>query len=79
MKGTPDTTTPAKRGGALQTDYADIESNVRLTKQNTSGGSCVPPEACQSRNCPQEGVSFTKVSRGDWIRTSDLLNPIQTR
>src|SRR5262249_16604805 len=24
-----------------------------------------------------EGVSFTKVSRGGWIRTSDLLNPIQ--
>lgn len=24
-----------------------------------------------------EGISFTKGSRGDWIRTSDLLNPIQ--
>src|SRR5262249_34962190 len=27
----------------------------------------------------REGVSFTKGSRGDWIRTSDLLNPIQAR
>jgi DNA invertase Pin-like site-specific DNA recombinase len=24
-----------------------------------------------------EGISFTKGSRGDWIRTSDLLNPIE--
>jgi hypothetical protein len=28
---------------------------------------------------PEKGISFTKVSRGDWIRTSDLLNPIQAR
>jgi hypothetical protein len=24
-----------------------------------------------------EGISITKVSRGDWIRTGDLLNPIE--
>ena len=28
-------------------------------------------------NCCREGVSFTKVHRGDWIRTSDLLTPSQ--
>ena len=27
----------------------------------------------------QEGESLGNVSRGDWIRTSDLLNPIQAR
>jgi hypothetical protein len=29
--------------------------------------------------CRQEGISFTKVIRGDWIRTSDLLTPSQAR
>jgi hypothetical protein len=28
-----------------------------------------------SRKCHQEKISFTKVSRADWIRTSDLLTP----
>jgi hypothetical protein len=27
----------------------------------------------------REGNSFGNISRGDWIRTSDLLNPIQAR
>ncbi len=32
-----------------------------------------------STHCHQEDISFTKVSRADWIRTSDLLTPSQTR
>jgi DNA invertase Pin-like site-specific DNA recombinase len=35
--------------------------------KNTSGSSCVLPEADQFRNGPREGVSFTKDSRGDRI------------
>jgi hypothetical protein len=37
-------------------------------------GSPVVPEPCGPG---REGDSLGNVSRGDWIRTSDLLNPIQ--
>src|SRR5262249_12865150 len=33
----------------------------------------------QLNECQPEGLSITKDCRGDWIRTSDLLNPIQAR
>src|SRR5262245_44150482 len=36
-------------------------------------GPCDPVPPMESQ---PEGISITKVSRGDWIRTSDLLNPI---
>ena len=38
------------------------------------GGLCEPARPLGSQ---PEGISFTKVSRGDWIRTSDLLNPMK--
>jgi hypothetical protein len=55
-------------------------------RNSQAGGRDVPlpPARLSERNHPDrlfesqpEGISITKVSRGDWIRTSDLLNPIQ--
>ena len=45
-----------------------------LDSSPAPGGLCEPARPLGSQ---PEGISFTKVSRGDWIRTSDLLNPIQ--
>jgi hypothetical protein len=36
-------------------------------RKDNSSGTIVPPESFESEMCPQEGVSFTKGSRGDWI------------
>src|SRR5262249_42585253 len=51
--------------------------------ERTEGGDRTPPSATHgpcdpfpSRDSQPEGISITKVSRGDWIRTSDLLNPV---
>ncbi len=54
-------------------------------KRQTAGAGVVPVPAADlgdrapdrlNRSQP-EGISITKVNRGDWIRTSDLLNPIR--
>jgi recombinase/resolvase-like protein len=46
----------------------------RVRPSPAAVGPCEPARPSGSQ---PEGISFTKVSRGDWIRTSDLLNPIQ--
>jgi hypothetical protein len=62
---------------------AVIDEKSRENKQ-TAGAGVVPVPAADmgdrapdrlNRNQP-EGISITKGSRGDWIRTSDLLNSI---
>jgi hypothetical protein len=46
-------------------------NDIRITK-----GTSVPSTIdVFSSQCHQEEVSFTKVNRADWIRTSDLLTP----
>jgi hypothetical protein len=53
------------------------------SKKATAGASARTPATCPSERTASPGlgqpdpVSFTKGSRGDWIRTSELLNPIQ--
>jgi hypothetical protein len=54
-------------------------------KKQTAGAGVFPVSAVvlgdqtpdRLNNSQPEGISTTKGSRGDWIRTSDLLNPIQ--
>ena len=43
------------------------DAKNRKTAKETSDGKRMPSEACRSETCPQEGVSSTKRSRGDWI------------
>ena len=43
--------------------------------QRPSRGPGSGDRSAQSDSSRREGVSFTKVHRGDWIRTSDLLTP----
>ena len=43
------------------------DAQDRQNAKEASDGKRVPPEACRSETCPQEGVSFTKGNRGDWI------------
>jgi hypothetical protein len=51
-----------------------------IADTNTKEGGSLPSATdVFSTKCHQEEVSFTKVSRADWIRTSDLLTPSQTR
>jgi DNA invertase Pin-like site-specific DNA recombinase len=51
--------------GLIQRHCDDTQD--RPTTESVSGGNWVPSEAGRSKNCPQEGISFTKGSRGDWI------------
>ena len=39
----------------------------RPNTEKVSGSELALPETGRSKTCPQEGVSFTKGSRGDWI------------
>ena len=47
---------------------ADERENgkVALNSKKASGSSLLLPKAPVLESCPQEGVSFTKGSRGDW-------------
>jgi hypothetical protein len=65
---------------------SDAEAEICGSKKNVEAGVCPAPVHVLSDEAPPdltrsqpEGISITKVSRGDWIRTSDLLNPIQAR
>ncbi len=50
------------------------------SNNTTSDGENPPPLTdVFSIPCHQEETSFTKANRADWIRTSDLLTPSQTR
>jgi hypothetical protein len=51
------------RQGANDCENGQIASNSK----KASGGRLLLPEAPVRESCPQEGVSFTKGSRGDWI------------
>ena len=63
----------------------DVVCGEGRRKSNPAGGGegPRPPAGCCDRKdsarpseSRPEGISITKGSRGDWIRTSDLLNPI---
>ncbi len=58
---------------ALRCSQAAADTNTN------EGGNLPSATDVFSTKCHQEEVSFTKVSRADWIRTSDLLTPSQTR
>jgi hypothetical protein len=63
---------------------ARMDKKSREKKQTAGAGVFPVPAAVLGEQTPDrlnnsqpEGISTTKGSRGDWIRTSDLLNPIQ--
>jgi hypothetical protein len=60
--------------------YSGSTARQKLTNPAASGaaglGDLASPTVPKPFGPGQEGESFGNVSRGDWIRTSDLLNPI---
>ena len=74
---------PCAGESAGESERENAEENNR-GKKHTAGKGMVPiPAGVQGDQTPDrlissqpEGISITKDSRGDWIRTSDLLNPI---
>ena len=63
--------------------YTGPTARQKLTDpatQSAAGSGDLPSPAIPKPCGPgQEGESLGNVSRGDWIRTSDLLNPIQAQ
>jgi hypothetical protein len=56
-------------------DTALRSDQVKADSDTNEGGNLPSATDVFSTKCHQEEVSFTKVSRADWIRTSDLLTP----
>jgi hypothetical protein len=77
-----------RSGQSLEGDRpaTDREAKNNCSKPKTSAGltnsaaAAILPDQLPVRPsvCQPEGISITKVSRGERIRTSDLLNPIQS-
>src|SRR5437016_4234200 len=72
--------------GACPPPIAIYQGPTARRKTKGSATCCAAePRDFGSPACPkpislgQEGDSLGNVCRGDWIRTSDLLNPIQAR
>ena len=63
-KGVPTEESDEDRGGAEA--YGAAGKGAPTAFVPTAFGSCC-----------REGISVTKGGRGEWIRTTDLLNPIQ--
>ena len=55
------------------------EASAPMQRGSTEGSSITDVDCLLLCDSSQKEVSFTKVSRADWIRTSDLLTPSQTR
>src|SRR5262249_157185 len=62
--------------------YSGPTARQKLTNPAARGaaglGDPTSPAVPKPSGPGQEGESLGNVSRGDWIRTSDLLNPIQS-
>jgi len=66
--------------GAIE-GIGQVDVDGKTEKAGKSELALIPADFALHRNAQSdlgqpEGISFTKDSRGDWIRTSDLLNPI---
>jgi DNA invertase Pin-like site-specific DNA recombinase len=80
----------AAQRGSTQNESTRVTARSKGTKEKrwektrTAGAGTFPDPAAalgnrtlsQQNSSQPEGISITKGSRGDWIRTSDLLNPI---
>jgi hypothetical protein len=74
---------PSEAGREVVGTKGDVVCESRAEREAAEGEGIGPPSAAPALCDPTlpmvsqpEGISITKVSRGDWIRTSDLLNPI---